>query len=70
MNCSRNLICKVCDGTDFQLNEGFYHCTECYTRHDDVQEVIFEPDYEAKDDRKHTKVHKMNASVNKRTWNK
>lgn len=70
MNPPKGLHCQVCDGNDFELNEGFYYCTECYTRHDDLQEVIFELDYDAKEDIKHSKVHKVNVTQNKRKWDK
>lgn len=64
---SKHFICKVCGGNEFELTEGFYHCTECYIRHEDVQEVVYEPDYDTKEDKKHSKVHKVanNASKGK-----
>lgn len=61
----KTLICKVCGGSEFELFEGFYVCKECCTRHDDHQEVIFEQDFNTQEDKKHSKVHKVNTVTNK-----
>ncbi|XP_046973008.1 uncharacterized protein LOC124539714 [Vanessa cardui] len=55
--------CKVCDGTDMNLVDGFYYCVECGTQDVNVRETVVEQTVLADGTFAHTTARKLTTAV-------